>query len=380
MMTSTDSNHNDFVSVEIQNSNSNRISYLAGPSTPIAADEPPENNNNDGGDEESASHRQRSLLKTLWSEATSTTDLHPPLNHRLHHRRTTTNKDAARAAGSSNGTTGMSPSKGRPHRYRVARRGARVAKRVWLAAFAAFATSILIAIHVFLYRVFIGGAKNGSDKNYNDFGTVKRNGIPILAVEDQEAKMTLAEAHSHQLKPVNSHSIDTSQYTIRINTWQRNEQLLLSINHHAQCEGVKEIQVIWCDATSDPTKEILHHTSGKVKIEKHTINSLNERFKVLLDTPTLGILSLDDDVLRPCVALDAAFVRWTRHPERMVGFDARSHVVVGDDSEKSKRWKYGYMSTTESSNRYSITLPRASFIHRDYLDMYVMALPRPIYT
>ena len=68
----------------------------------------------------------------------------------------------------------------------------------------------------------------------------------------------------------------------------------------------------------------------------------------------------------------------------MVGFDARTHVVIEDvddevDSEDVGKWKYGYMSTTESSNRYSITLPRESFIHRDYLDLYIMALPREIY-
>jgi len=151
---------------------------------------------------------------------------------------------------------------------------------------------------------------------------------------------------------------------------------------------VAQIHVIWCDDSNNPPDEIVHHASGKVRVEKHVINSLNERFKVLIDTPTLGILSLDDDVLRPCVALDAAFIRWTRHPDRMVGFDARTHVIVADDSVESNggsnnsdtKWKYGYMSTTESSNRYSITLPRASFIHRDYLDLYIMALPRPIYS
>jgi len=129
----------------------------------------------------------------------------------------------------------------------------------------------------------------------------------------------------------------------------------------------------------------VHHSSGKVKIEKHVINSLNERFKVFADTPTLGILSLDDDVMRPCTALDAAFVRWIRNPERMVGFDARTHVIAEKDDKNSKKggdetnWKYGYMSTTESSNQYSMTLPRASFIHRDYLDLYPIAIPRPIY-
>jgi hypothetical protein len=85
----------------------------------------------------------------------------------------------------------------------------------------------------------------------------------------------------------------------------------------------------------------------------------------------------------------------------MVGFDVRTHVVVVENSvdddgggvvgkkneeeeeEKKKKtttnWKYGYMSTTEKSNSYSLTLPRASFLHKDYLDLYIMAMPRPIY-
>ena len=103
---------------------------------------------------------------------------------------------------------------------------------------------------------------------------------------------------------------------------------------------------------------------------------LNERFKVVLDAPTLRILSLDDDVLRPRAALDAAFVRWTRkwHPEQMGRFDARTHVVAGDsDNDGNTRegggndinqssWKHWYVSTTESSNRYSMTLTKT--LHR----------------
>ena len=366
-----------------------------------------QNNQNVGHDDADSSQergRQRSLLKTLWSEATSTTDLPPPSvkdHHRLHHRRATAkvspnatdNKDGT----SRKGTT--SPSKRRT--YRVSRSGRRIAKRVWLAAFAAFAAAILIKIHVFLYHVFLGSSSgdlptDNTNNNNAVAAILGKNGQPILSIEDQQLQMTLNEAHSHKLSSITTHPIDSTQYTIRINTWQRNEQLLLSINHHSRCANVAEIQVIWCDMHNSPPDDIVNHPSKKVKIEKHAINSLNERFKVLLDPPTLGILSLDDDVLRPCIALDAAFIRWTRHPDRMVGFDARTHVVVDDDEngknnieeassgynhhdkEKTK-WKYGYMSTTESSNRYSMTLPRASFIHRDYLDIYTLALPREIY-
>lgn len=130
--------------------------------------------------------------------------------------------------------------------------------------------------------------------------------------------LTITKARSHKLTPISPNTIDDTQYTLRINTWRRNEQLIISLNHHSKCEGVHEIQVIWCDTENSPPTEILHHSSGKVKIEFHEVNSLNERFNAVEGTPTLGVLSLDDDVLRPCDALDAAFVRWMRHPERLV--------------------------------------------------------------
>jgi len=38
------------------------------------------------------------------------------------------------------------------------------------------------------------------------------------------------------------------------------------------------------------------------------------------------------------------------------------------------------MSTTEHSNKYSLSLPRYCFIHKDYLDSYMTKLPRPIFT
>ena len=130
---------------------------------------------------------------------------------------------------------------------------------------------------------------------------------------------TLTAARSYRLTPIQPASLSSAHYTIRINTWHRNEQLLLSINHHAKCEGVHAIHVIWCDNQHDPQAEILHHVSGKVVVERHDVNSLNERWRIMegsLTNTTLGILSLDDDVLRPCEALDAAFVRWSRHSDR----------------------------------------------------------------
>jgi hypothetical protein len=138
--------------------------------------------------------------------------------------------------------------------------------------------------------------------------------------------MTLRDAIDFQLEPLKL--VDYNYYTVRINTFRRNDQLLMSINHYAQCEGVAEIQVVWCDSENDPPRSVERHPSNKVVIERHDVNTLNERFNVLRRPSTLGILNVDDDVLRACEAVDSGFFRWVRSPERMVGFDSRSHDIT----------------------------------------------------
>lgn len=162
--------------------------------------------------------------------------------------------------------------------------------------------------------------------------------------------------------------IDLEYYTVRINTYHRNEQLLESLNHHSKCEGVIQIQVIWCDSDNDPPPEIKNHSSGKVMIEYHEINSLNERFNILSPQmlKTKGILSIDDDVLRPCDAIDAGFFKWTKFPQYMVGFDTRLHNSKGKENE----WSYGPLSVSQQQNLYSISLTRYAFLHADYMNLY----------
>jgi hypothetical protein len=52
-----------------------------------------------------------------------------------------------------------------------------------------------------------------------------------------------------------------------------NEQLLVSLNHHASCEGVAQIQVIWCNTEEDPPLSVVNHPSGKAAVDQHTVNS-----------------------------------------------------------------------------------------------------------
>jgi glucuronyl/N-acetylglucosaminyl transferase EXT2 len=194
--------------------------------------------------------------------------------------------------------------------------------------------------------------------------------------------------------------IDYKYFTVRINTWEREDQLQLSIQHHLSCPSVLQIQVIWCIAQANAIPDWLlqleqdrspHEPVSRVVIERHAVNSLNERFHILSPIPTAAVLSIDDDVLRPCLALDHAFQKWFRNPDRQVGFDARSHEIVyldphdpgtehhhQEDPSWPERWKYAYMSFTEKSNLYSLTLTRYCFLHQHYLSSYMTQMPQEI--
>lgn len=163
-------------------------------------------------------------------------------------------------------------------------------------------------------------------------------------------------------------TIDFQKYTIRINTWKRQETLKVSIEHHSSCPLVAQIQVVWCLDQGPPPRWLVDMDDSDdsvVVLERHEVNSLNERFNILSEPATLGILSLDDDILRPCIAYDWAFDKWTRNPDRMVGYDPRSHVIKEDGS-----WSYQTLTPTERDNHYSFVLTRCAFLHADYMDWY----------
>jgi glucuronyl/N-acetylglucosaminyl transferase EXT2 len=220
---------------------------------------------------------------------------------------------------------------------------------------------------------------------------------------------TSSKSTTTQLTPL-VYPRDYEQYTVRINTWKRNEHLELSIRHHMTCERVAAIQIVWCIEQGEPPDWLLqlaaaddddeNHTNNTTVtkpvliLERHGLNSLNERFRILNDIATdsdspiihtAGILSIDDDIIRPCLALEQGFVLWTRNPDRQVGFDARSHEIITSTNNNTDAtssttlvWKYAYMSTTERTNRYSITLTRCSFLHRDYMTSYMYQMPESI--
>lgn len=205
------------------------------------------------------------------------------------------------------------------HRGRRLDDAFRIPKKSFV-AFVALGSIFLLMIHAYLFSVLFRDSGARVDETLAAPHLTK-------AMQDGDRRVPLQKKDLQPLKEQ-----DSNQYTIRINTWQRNEQLLVSVDWHSQCPGVAQIQIVWCDKENDPPSELLEYE--KVVIERHDVNTLNERFNILHPTPTLGILSIDDDVLRPCESIDAGFFLWTQSPDRMVGFDGRLHVENDNGSWK----------------------------------------------
>jgi glucuronyl/N-acetylglucosaminyl transferase EXT2 len=264
------------------------------------------------------------------------------------HRR----KDQARATWSSSNTFSFSPL--------LQKKGSVYLHPGIVIAFGIFAVTAFFAVHFYLFS-----SVNGR------IAFVQPNSVDSALHLEARVLPEPTAVTKKEITPLRPQ--DREQYTIRINTWKRTDQLRISLDHHASCDGVQQIQVVWCTAQGPPPEWLLNF-GPKVVVEYHDVNSLSERFRILLEPPTAGILTIDDDVLRPCIAMDAGFVKWVDNPDRMVGFDARGHTIV-NATATNELWAYSYLSTTQNTNKYSLVLTRYAFVHRDYLDSYFSSMP-----
>jgi glucuronyl/N-acetylglucosaminyl transferase EXT2 len=242
------------------------------------------------------------------------------------------------------------------------------------------AAILMIGLHIFIAGMpatpSMDSNSAAKSSSFTLRGQQQQQPIQRVAFAADNSSSIQQQQQHQQLRVSPLSDVDREQYTVRINSWKRHEQLRVSIQHFSSCPNVAAIQIVWCDAQGPPPDWLLN---SNVSVERHAANTLNERFHVLSTPPTKGILSVDDDVLRPCIALDAGFEKWTRYPNHMVGYDARSVVVVDANKEsKQNYYKYGYLSTTRSTNRYALSLTRFCFLHVDYLTGYMTRMPAVI--
>ena len=76
-------------------------------------------------------------------------------------------------------------------------------------------------------------------------------------------------------------------YTIRVNSFRRNDLLTLFLDHYTQCDDVKEIQIVWSDPLSKPLLNVVKEYPHKlINFEIHKNNSLSNRFRPLIPITT----------------------------------------------------------------------------------------------
>ena len=90
------------------------------------------------------------------------------------------------------------------------------------------------------------------------------------------------------------YDVQPIKYTIRVNTFRRNDLLANFLSHYVTCADVDKIQVVWSDLDNMPPDELvyLYEANSKVTFELHEMNSLSNRFKVLgrIDTGFINFL------------------------------------------------------------------------------------------
>ncbi|BGP24406.1 EXTL2-like UDP-GlcNAc:heparan alpha-N-acetylhexosaminyltransferase [Rhodotorula toruloides] len=181
-----------------------------------------------------------------------------------------------------------------------------------------------------------------------------------------------------QGRPTISLSIDPAEgFTMVMASYKRDENLPPLINHLTTKAppSLRHIVIVWQNVDVDlpdflnATALERYSTSGVViTVRKSKNNSMNERFRPLLDWDeeiyTRAVMIIDDDVVLRKDALEWGYQEFTKAAEdgagRLTGFMARDFDDVDGD------WSY----TLRPKKTYSMVLSNAAWLRKEWLDKY----------
>eukprot|EP01083_Nonionella_stella_P006413 18613_1 len=169
----------------------------------------------------------------------------------------------------------------------------------------------------------------------------------------------------------------TQQFTILINTWERDKCLIKSVQHYLQCKDVAQIRIIWSDPHHDIPASLryLQQSNNALKLvfDEYKDNKLTNRFKYNTQWVTNAIFQSDDDIMYSCDLLSNTFKLWTLFPEYMIGFAPRQPY---HDDYRHKRTRNAYYQFYQwdaaySQCEYSMLFPTVGgFMHKKYYKLY----------
>ena len=161
------------------------------------------------------------------------------------------------------------------------------------------------------------------------------------------------------------------QYTMRINTFRRNDDLKAIIQHYTKCPHIHSIQIIWSDLENKPPPmsffQLQKENKVPVVFEIHPVNSLNSRFNPILPIETQVVYSTDDDVIVSCTDMTHAFQVWLNSKAPMVGFSRRLH---GRDPSTG-HYHYLYKEHIHVRGAYSMILTKNAFVDKSLFSLYM---------
>eukprot|EP01084_Bolivina_argentea_P172192 298289_1 len=179
--------------------------------------------------------------------------------------------------------------------------------------------------------------------------------------------------------------LSNDNYTIIINTWQRDKCLIKNIIHYLNCDNVAQIRVIWSDPKND-IPDILKNiqsmqAKNKLIFDEYKDNKLTNRFKYNSEWITDAIYQIDDDIQYSCNFMSNMFKLWQLFPLHMIVVDSRfifkqflsrnkTQTIL--NLKKSKRGFYRPIRRRQPGHcGYNMPLPTmGSFMHKKYYKMY----------
>ncbi|CAN6464532.1 unnamed protein product [Victoria cruziana] len=199
--------------------------------------------------------------------------------------------------------------------------------------------------------------------------------LAICHLQARVASRPVVPSHEEDpCRPIDHKSLRSDQLTVLINGFSISRLTLLQeiATVYSSSPVVHSVYVLWGNPStpSETLRNISFQSLGApIFLLRDASPSLNNRFLPRRFIRTRAVAVCDDDVRIDSNSLRFAFRVWQNHPERIVGFFARTHEF--DLSRRS--WMY-----TVSSTRFSIILTKFMVVSIDYLFEYACRIPASV--
>lgn len=171
----------------------------------------------------------------------------------------------------------------------------------------------------------------------------------------------------------------STSFAVVINTYKRPRMLVEAVSHYAdtcgQKFGVNQVFIVWAEQGTNPpeTSSLFLHDNNQNRADVHILqvakDSLNSRFEPIPRLKSDAIFMVDDDVRVSCPTLLTGFQAWTVYPESMVGYYPRLASSPRSGGNQGEFVYHGW-PTVFLQRSFNFVLTKASFLHKQYLDVY----------